>query len=164
MNLLSPSGIQVKLEEVVLEQLLEWSEKSFPNETGGILYGYYANDCMSATITGATSQPRGSRSGRTWFERSIGGLQRLLNNLWKSRVYYLGEWHLHPNGSPTPSGQDVEQLLQISKSKSYHCPEPILIILGGRPKGLELKALMFYDEGDYVELQSVSSSTMEKSS
>lgn len=51
--------------------------------------------------------------------------------MWKKRQYYLGEWHYHPNASPRPSKLDIETMLKLSKSEELHCPEPILLIVGG---------------------------------
>lgn len=144
------------LQQEVLDSLLKCCERAYPNETGGILYGSYSNDGRCVTISGASDSPDGSRAGKTWFERGVGKLQKLLNHLWKAKVFYLGEWHLHPNGSPHPSFQDISQLRDISRSKSYHCPEPILIIVGGRPGDFELQAQMFYNGGEYVTLKNES--------
>ena len=46
-------------------------------------------------------------------------------------VYYLGEWHSHPNGVPKPSGMDDENQFAISNDKKTDCPESILLIIGG---------------------------------
>jgi proteasome lid subunit RPN8/RPN11 len=43
--------------------------------------------------------------------------------------YYLGEWHYHPRGSAEPSEIDIAQMINISKSHSWQCPEPLLIII-----------------------------------
>lgn len=81
----------------------------------------------------ASPPPPDSKSGTTWFARGVCGLQRWLDSLWHgpSRAYYLGEWHLHPGGAPTPSGTDLEQMTAIANNPRYACPEPILVILGG---------------------------------
>jgi integrative and conjugative element protein (TIGR02256 family) len=103
-------------------------------ETGGILIGYYtpAHDC--AVVTRITGPPRDSQVGVTWFHRGVAGLQRLLDRLWYTeRQYYLGEWHFHPGGSPQPSPTDIEQLQRIAASPEYHCPEPLLLVVGGDP-------------------------------
>jgi len=91
-----------------------------------------AHDCaMVQSVTGA---PVDSKTGRTWFERGIRGLQAKLDLLWRrNEGYYLGEWHFHPFGAPIPSSIDNKQLQKISRSRLYRCPEPLLIILGGDP-------------------------------
>ena len=44
----------------------------------------------------------------------------------------MGDWHLHPYGAPIASGQDVSQLIQNSKDDSLKCPEPLMVIVGGK--------------------------------
>lgn len=101
-------------------------------ETGGILIGRYsdAHDC--AVATEAMPPPKDSRRARTRFARGVFGLQERLNLTWKKfRSYYLGEWHFHPDASPAYSSDDEDQMMKIAADQAYHCPEPVLLILGG---------------------------------
>ncbi len=113
-------------------------------ETGGILVGQYnaAHDC--ATVTVVSEAPSDSQAGRTWFHRGMAGLSRWLRQLWTKREYYLGEWHYHPNGRPLPSGTDAAQMREIATSIQYHCPEPLMIIIGEDQEfGFRLLAYVF---------------------
>jgi len=103
-------------------------------ETGGILIGRYSDDLAVAIVCEATPPPPDSRRGRWWFVRGVRGLRDLLGTKWraKERTYYLGEWHFHPVNHVTPSGDDFEQMLKISRGKEYECREPLLIILSAR--------------------------------
>ena len=75
-----------------------------------------------------------------------------LEERWREGYHYLGEWHFHPRGSPTPSGNDRRAMAKIALDDVYRCPEPILVILGGRPKSdWSLSATLFRD-GRAVEL------------
>jgi integrative and conjugative element protein (TIGR02256 family) len=99
------------------------------NETGGVLIGEYDSNRVAAvyTITRASSS---SNAGPSWFHRPVDETQEWLDWAWASprRRYYLGEWHLHPVGPPSPSYRDLEQMAEIAVDARYHCPEPILII------------------------------------
>ena len=120
----------------MLEAMLNWCKEASGMETGGILLGLYSADLKRAEISRAIGPTSDSSSGQTWFVRGIKGLNRLLRRLWIVRKdYYLGEWHYHPNASPTPSNVDISQLEMIARSKKYSCPEPILVIVGGDPRG-----------------------------
>ena len=122
----------VRIESKSISKILGYCQESTPTETGGILLGRYsgAHDC--AWIQKVTGAPDDSKMGRTWFVRGLRGLQAKLNQLWdRNEGYYLGEWHFHPFGSPTPSSVDIKQLHKIARSRLYRCPEPLLIILGG---------------------------------
>lgn len=106
-------------------------------ETGGILMGYYTDDQRTAVVTEATPPPSDSKSGGTWFQRGVAGLQRLLRRRWvqRNRRYYLGEWHFHPALVVEPSGDDIRQMFRISEAETYNCPEPIMLIAGRAVNG-----------------------------
>lgn len=107
--------------------------KSYPNETGGILVGFYNKNLDCAEVTDVFFETSDSQKGKTWFVRGISGLQTKLNKLWLGQKgYYLGEWHFHPCGASIPSQVDINQMLAISSSSRAHCPEPILLIFSGK--------------------------------
>ena len=124
----------VQISQAELAKAVKQCGKAGRKETGGILVGRYtaAHDC--AIVTSVSDAPRDSCAGGTWFRRGVAGLQRWLNGLWKSKIYYLGEWHFHPFALASPSGDDLAEMRSITNTESYHCPEPILIIVGGDPK------------------------------
>lgn len=145
-------GLRIASKDV--ERMVSLCRKAKRNETGGILTGRYTGEHDWAEVTDATGPPEDSRSGRTWFERGVRGLQKLINQCWRrDRSYYLGEWHYHPYAGASPSRTDIAQMKKISEAESYQCPEPILLILGGDPAGsLELRAFVFTGCHKYVEL------------
>jgi integrative and conjugative element protein (TIGR02256 family) len=102
-------------------------------ETGGILIGRYSTDLTVAHVTDLVPAPGDSTAKRFSFDRGIRGMQNLLHRVWAERNYYLGEWHFHPGNSAQPSSADFEQMRMISASSSYHCPEPVILVVGGKP-------------------------------
>lgn len=136
----------VKILPDALAKILESCRRCAPEETGGILAGYYTDALDCAVVTEASERPSDSRSGKTWFVRGTVGLQVLLDGLWrwKERRYYLGEWHFHPDGVPEPSLTDKRQMVKIAGSASYKCPEPLLILAGGAASaGSDVRAFVF---------------------
>jgi integrative and conjugative element protein (TIGR02256 family) len=123
----------VRIRSDTLTRVLESCRRYAPEETGGILVGYYTDALNCAVVTDASERPPDSRSGRTWFTRGTVGLQGWLDGLWRrrNRRYYLGEWHFHPGGAAEPSPTDTEQMAKITHSASYKCPEPVLLLVGG---------------------------------
>ena len=132
----SPDGLfQVSLASDQVAQMLAYCRAAKSNETGGILVGYYTATRDCAIITAISGPTKDSRSSRTRFKRGTQGLGQWLVSLWNEpqRSYYLGEWHFHPYAAPAPSGDDSRQMRDIATSPDYHCPEPLLMILGGNP-------------------------------
>lgn len=127
----------------IIKKLFGQSKKSVNKETGGILIGRYDNNHEWAIISEVTGPPDDSKAGPNWFYRGIRGLQQKLSNLWLKQKYYLGEWHFHPHGAPIPSKSDVNQMKKIADSSKYHCPEPILVLIGERAGNFEIKAYLF---------------------
>lgn len=106
------------------------------NETGGLLIGTYSESHNCAVVTLVCGPAPDSRAGPTWFHRGTRGVQRLLDRYWQRRAgFYLGEWHFHPFAAPIPSGTDYRSIRRIAHSELYNCPEPILLIVGGDPRG-----------------------------
>lgn len=124
----------VTFEESSIQQMLQLCQEKKPLETGGILIGLYSEDRTTANIRNISGPPQGSRHGRRSFYRGAKNLASWLSELWTSTgEFYLGEWHFHPASWPIPSPTDIEQMKCIAKDAKYHCPEPILFIVGGDP-------------------------------
>lgn len=134
----------LKIGEIQLQKLLGLCNDAGENETGGILVGFYSGNHDCAIITDLCGPTPDSRSGKTWFRRGIRGLQKWLRQLWLDGTFYLGEWHFHPCSDARPSKRDCDQLIEIASSEKYHCPEPILLVIGGTPpSNWELVARVF---------------------
>ena len=126
-------GLQVK--DPFVKRMLDECGKAYPEETGGILIGYYTPEHDCAVVTELSGPPDDSVQRMRVFHRGIQGLQVWVNALWrKKRHFYIGEWHFHPGGPPLPSGDDSAQMEELSADRKLRCPEPILLIIGGDPK------------------------------
>lgn len=126
----------MKICKKFINHILNHCQNASPNETGGIMVGYYSDDLRWAIITDITGPPNDSILKRFFLYRGTNGLQKLLNSKWKyKKHYYLGEWHFHPFSLPIPSQIDNMQMRSFANDRFLHCPEPILMILGGYPAG-----------------------------
>jgi len=125
----------LRIPSKIIHKMLDLCRKSIDIETGGILVGYYNRSHNCAIVTDCSNAPKDSRREKRFFYRGVYGLQRWLSSLWKlgQRRYYLGEWHFHPFASANPSGIDLNQMREDAKDKSYNCPEPIMVLVGGDP-------------------------------
>lgn len=145
----------IRIPSRVLQQILSLSQRAGDVETGGILVGYYTRKHDCAIVTMSSSAPPDSRSGKCSFYRGVQGLQKWLTTLWNlgRRRYYLGEWHFHPAGHPRPSGTDIAQTRRNAEDKSYNCPEPIMLIVGGDPSdGWEIGCFVYVNGRGMLEL------------
>lgn len=127
-----------------MEVILGHCIGSEDRETGGIIIGYYSRGHDMAVVTRVSGPPEDSIQKKTWFSRGVHGLQRLLNALWASGEFYLGEWHYHPSSEPVPSGIDDHQMEVFSQNSLLSCPEPILLIIGGNPRAKWTSSAIVY--------------------
>lgn len=121
----------MRLGSCQFETMIGLCRESEPLETGGLLVGRYNETYDTAEVTRVWGPPSDSVRRGASFWRGISGLQEKLDSLWRSHEYYLGEWHYHPTGAGSPSNTDIRQMVRISRSPAYNCPEPILIVVGG---------------------------------
>lgn len=142
----SDTNLKIELPLEQLDLMHSLCDESNPYETGGIIIGRYSDDGLTAHISEITNSPDDSIKRRSSFKRGIQGLQKKLNMLWGNRYYYLGEWHYHPNSSSFPSEHDIKQMISLSHNKKLHCPEPILIVLGGNKNKWSLNVIVIANE------------------
>lgn len=149
-------NFKVVIPNIVLNEIQILCKSSYPNETGGILIGFYNEQYTSAIISKFISAPPDSKSGPTWFVRGINGVKKKLDQLWyKKNEYYIGEWHYHPDSSSNLSNQDIKQMSEISSNENYKCPEPVLLIVGGRYKSWEYSTYVFPKNKKFIQLDVV---------
>lgn len=139
-------NIIISFEESKLFNYIDNHIRESNKETGGVLCGYYTEDKVSAVITDFLEPTKDSILGIASFVRGVSGLKEILAEKWKEGEYYLGDWHLHPYSAPIASGQDISQLIQNSKDSSLKCPEPIMVILGGKHNN-EIKVYVCFNNG-----------------
>jgi integrative and conjugative element protein (TIGR02256 family) len=98
--------------------LREWREQGLPNETGGVLLGYYDYNVKALVVVAALPAPPDSKATSGSFERGIEGLKEAVEEAARRTagiVGYVGEWHSHPRGhSASPSQNDWIQLIHLA--------------------------------------------------
>lgn len=99
-------------------QLRDLRTKGFPNETGGVLLGYYDFNIGAVMVVAGLPAPSDSKTSPGSFERGIAGLADAVNEASMRTagiVGYIGEWHSHPPGhSASPSRDDLVQLVHLA--------------------------------------------------
>lgn len=122
-------GINIYVNDYTMKLLIDYCENAKKLETGGILIGKYLNQ-VDVSIEEATGPTDDSVKRKTRFIRGTSSINSVLKDRWSKGLYYIGEWHYHPNGSVIPSNIDIQTMKNISKKSNYKCPEPILVIIG----------------------------------
>ena len=152
----NPQGtFKLVVEDEPWKAIQDYCDAACTRETGGVLIGAYTESHRTAVVSLVTGPPPDSRAGRSWFRRGVSGLYELLRRQWNlpTRAFYLGEWHYHPARVIEPSTSDLAQMATITSSITYHCPEPLLLIVGMR-LGSErpTRAFVFPQRGQSEEL------------
>jgi hypothetical protein len=128
------------IDDGVLHQLRHLRQLEFPNETGGVLLGYYDFNIKAVVVVKGLPAPPDSKANSSSFERGIEGLTEAVRDVAErtaDMVRYIGEWHSHPPGhSGSPSRDDLIQLIHLT--------------LGMADDGLPAVQLIVGEEGVYV--------------
>jgi integrative and conjugative element protein (TIGR02256 family) len=119
-------GFQKKVRELRAEGL--------PNETGGILLGYFDLKLGNVYIVDALPAPTDSQGDQTGFTRGAEGLQAAVKKA-EGRtagvVSYIGEWHSHPkNSSASPSMADIYLLRHLALVLEGDGLPAVMLIVG----------------------------------
>jgi integrative and conjugative element protein (TIGR02256 family) len=123
----------VRVPDEVLELMRRRAAKAAPRETGGTLVGHYSKDNREAVVTKALESMTGARKSRTRFYRPPDDVDGQLARVYEGsggRIHYLGEWHTHPGGAPSPSTTDLNTLQGLARSRSVATDTPFMVILG----------------------------------
>ena len=145
-------SLRVTVNKESINNIYQFCNEAYHNETGGILVGRYA-DKVTAEIVVIIGPNKDSRKEKTNFIRGTKGINKLLEEYWKQELYYLGEWHFHPNGISNPSSIDMQTMKTITNNSKYNCPEPILIIVSGLYNNYQQKSYLFSKDDYNLQLK-----------
>lgn len=100
-------------------------------EAGGQLFGkIHENEVVVEFATGVRSRDHRSRTSfipsRTAERKEIAEQHR------RGRVY-LGDWHTHPEPSPTPSSRDVASVSETAEQSRHLAGPVVLVVVGTAP-------------------------------
>ena len=119
------------------ETLLEEMADHFPNETGGVLMGYWGETNTNAVITNIIGPGPHAIHESTRFVPDHNYHLRQIAITYESsgrRWTYLGDWHVHPEGSIRLSRVDKRTLRRIALYEPARAPIPLMLLIGGKLK------------------------------
>ncbi len=124
----------VYIDDGVTDKLNKFRIENLPNETGGIVLGYYDFNVEAIVVVDVLPAPVDSDSSSSWFERGTQGQTDAVNdaaNRTAGIVGYIGEWHSHPDGCSTnPSRDDLIQLTELAIAMNEDGLPSVIIIVG----------------------------------
>jgi integrative and conjugative element protein (TIGR02256 family) len=106
-----------------------------PDETGGVLLGYWSNSPVAPVITQALGPGPNAQHARKSFVPDQEFHESEIARLWRSNrhLQYLGDWHSHPNAPGSLSDADIQTLRRIAASRLARAPRPLMLILAEGP-------------------------------
>lgn len=115
-------------------QLRDLRASDLPNETGGVLLGYYDFNIKAVVVVTCLPAPPDSTANQGAFKRGIAGLADAVNEASRRTagiVGYIGEWHSHPRGhTAAPSRDDFVQLVHLALGMSDDGLPAVQLIVG----------------------------------
>ena len=130
----SLDGLKIVWDGAVRARVRGQREACLPNETGGVLLGYFDLALGAVFIVDAQSAPADSRAERTGFIRGIEGLEASVNEAARRTaniVRYVGEWHSHPRDHTSqPSGLDIILLAHLARALDADGLPALMLIVG----------------------------------
>lgn len=137
----APSISRCWMPSSVRDELVELAREWAPLEVGGVLAGYWHENV--AVITDWVGPGDGAEHERSHFapdyEFHVHEIARLYAAS-KGTTIYLGDWHSHPNGSPSLSPLDEHTLMVIAEAPEARCPRPLMLILAGGRRHWSIQA------------------------
>lgn len=103
----------------------------YQREAGGQLFARVReNNWEIVTASGPRSR---DRRGRFSFWPHRASEQQEIFDHHSKGLDYIGDWHTHPEDTPTPSPDDLTSIADVVRLSNHHLPGFLLIIVGKKP-------------------------------
>jgi hypothetical protein len=127
-------GWSVRTDKYLIGKLLKERSIKLPNETGGVLIGYFDTQRKIVYVVDSISSPSDSKEGPTFYERGCMKLEKALEEIkviTADQIAYVGEWHSHPSGySCNPSKDDKNLFDWLRQKIEFDGLPPVMLIIG----------------------------------
>jgi integrative and conjugative element protein (TIGR02256 family) len=128
------AGWKIIWDEGLQSKLFAEREKKLPNETGGVLLGYFDQKLKTVFIADVLTAPPDSQADTTGFTRGKQGLADQLDDCARKTAHvvgYVGEWHSHPRGSSAQSSLlDIKLLADLALKMTLDGLPALMLIVG----------------------------------
>ena len=123
--------ITLVVKEKVIQQIEEHAQISYPNEIGGIYIGYHSEEKPNYVYIFDILTPDIYANSPIFFQPEHNTLNQKLAEVeekYKGQIYFVGEWHTHPEMSNQFSFTDFLSIRKVAKSRNVFIDNPILSI------------------------------------
>ena len=140
---LPESSQRIVIEKGVLDHMARRRQLSwYSREAGGQLFG--SINSKEVVISAATGPYQGDQRWRFSYRSNARAAQRAIDQHAEKGLFYLGEWHTHPEEHPKASGADrdaIKRLRNASETRS----SALLMLIQGKVNGA--RGLAIYSLG-----------------
>ncbi len=123
------TGVIVVIAPPVLDKFASYVQGKNKYEAGGILLGYRRGDHFE--VIHATEPSEIDKRSRFHFVREAKYHSEIASKLWaksNGTINYIGEWHTHPEETPTPSSLDINEWKKLTMKSSDQNPFVMTIV------------------------------------
>ena len=128
------NGLRIVWDEGIRQRVQQCRAEKLPNETGGVLLGYFDLRNASVYLVDVLPEPADSQGDPSGFTRGIDGLSTAVQRVSERTggiVSYVGEWHSHPPGSSAqPSTADMYQMTSLACALHRDGLPALMLIVG----------------------------------
>lgn len=133
---------RVIYDQALEEKLIAMRARGLPNETGGILLGYFDQKLKMLHLVDALPAPVDSETAPDGFTRGKQGLTEIRDECLRRTAHivdYVGDWHSHPRGvAARPSTTDLGLIAQLTATMAQDGLPALMLIVGERGIGVTL--------------------------
>lgn len=134
----------------LVEKMTRIAIHHYPNEYGGFLLGCYADDFTRLYIKDFLLVDKYTSSS-VEFRRELNlKIHNFENIFQETGLYYIGEWHSHPNASAWYSLTDLQAMNDIVSCDTVQLYNPVLLILSISSNKLLDFNFFIFDKGRLV--------------
>ena len=127
----APNGVGwIEIPPHVLRHFERFQQKRFQDkEAGGQLF-WELTEQGHRRVVEVTGPRASDRRTRSTYKADHRQEQREIDQQYTRGRYFLGDWHTHPEGKPSPSAPDIQVIKEIYHSSENPGPGFLLVIVG----------------------------------
>lgn len=143
-------NLQLCFKRQIVEQMAKIAIHHYPNEYGGFLLGCYSDGFTRLHIKDFLLVDKYTSSS-VEFRRELNSKIHNFENIFQeTELYYIGEWHSHPNASAWYSLTDLQAMNDIVSCDTVQLYNPVLLILSISSNKLLDFNFFIFDQGRLV--------------